>query len=175
MFFPLVMEFILIIFSAVFLIFLIYVVIIGDLKGAPYVPSRRDKILKMMEMAELRAGEKAVDLGSGKGDLLIASARRGCRAEGADINPFLVWYTRFRVYKSGLKDLVLVHRRDFMELPLQETDVVFLYLLPKSMKKLKEKLKSELKPGARIISNTFPLSGWTPEKIDDKVYLYRIK
>lgn len=160
--------------AAVFLIFEIYVVIVGHLKGAPFVRSSRRKIEAMMDAASIKAGEVVIDLGSGDGTLLIEAGRRGAKAIGVDINPFLVWYSRMRTKLAGLDGHVEIFREDFRERPLQNADVVFLYLWPHTIEKLQTKLISELKPGARVISNAFPIKGWKPLESKNGVFLYRI-
>lgn len=156
-----------------FLIFDIYVVIIGHLKGAPYVPSSRKRVKKMIEMADLKSGENVVDLGSGDGKILIEAAKMGCFATGLEINPFLVWFSRFRAARKGLSGKIKILRHDFNKYPLNETDVVFVYLWPETIDKLSVKFRKELKPGARIVSNAFTISGWEPVKKDDQVFLYK--
>ena len=162
-------------FAILFLILEIYVVIIGHLKGAPVVPSNRRKIKTMIDAAKIREGERAVDLGSGDGSVVLAAARRGACATGIEINPFLVLYSRWRIKRAGLQTNALIIKGDFWAYPLSDTDILFLYLLPKTLQKLEKKFMQELKPSARIISNDFQIAGWTPIEVRDKVYLYKNK
>lgn len=161
-------------FAITFLIFEIYVVIIGHLKGAPFVRSSRKKIEMMVAAAKIKPGEIVIDLGSGDGTLLIESARHGAKAIGVDINPFLVWYSRIRVKWARFGGRVKIFREDFCNQSLKDADVVFLYLWPQTIEKLTTKLVSELKPGARVVSNAFPIPGWTPLESKNGVFLYRI-
>ena len=165
--------------TIIWIIFSLYTVIIGDLLGAPYVSSSKSAVKKMIAVARLQPGETVIDLGSGDGKILFAAAKLGCTAIGLEINPFLVWYTRHKAKKLGLQNLVKVYCRNFNSFPLQEVDVVFIYLWPETNKILKNKLGSELKNGARVISNAFPIEGWVPvenpaERIG-KIFLYKIK
>lgn len=155
------------------MVFDIYVVIIGHLKGAPYVPSSRRRVKKMIELADLKPGENVVDLGSGDGKILIEVARRGCYAIGLEINPFLVWYSRWRTKSLGLSDRVKVFRKNFYTYPLHEADAIFVYLWPETVNKLVPKFLRELKPGTRVVSNAFTISGWTPIAASDNVFLYK--
>ncbi|MEK7173124.1 MAG: methyltransferase domain-containing protein, partial [Patescibacteria group bacterium] len=148
--------------TIVWIIFSLYTVIIGDLLGAPYVSSSRDAVKQMIAVARLQQGEMVMDLGSGDGKILIEAAKLGCHAVGLEINPFLVWYTRRCAKKLGLQKLVKVYCRNFNKYSLKEADVVFIYLWPKTNKILRNKLESELKNGARVISNAFPIEGWIP-------------
>lgn len=158
--------------AALFLIIEIFAVFVGEWYGAPYVRSKKDKIVTMLELATIRPGEQVVDLGSGDGSLIMEAARCGAKATGIEINPFLVWYSRWRIKRAGLQDHTTIMRADFREFPLSDADVIFLYLWPSTIEKLKEKLSKELNPGSRIISNGFPIRGWNPIMEKDKVYLY---
>lgn len=160
--------------GAVFLIFEVYVVIIGHLKGAPYVRSSRKKIDAMIEAANIQPGETILDLGSGDGTLLLEAGRRGARGVGFDINPFLVWYSRMRAKFSGLEGRVEIFRKDFRTSCLKDADVIFLYLWPETLEKLQAKLASELKPETRVISNAFPIPGWKTQEAKNGIFIYRV-
>lgn len=160
--------------AALFLWFLVWVVIIGDLRGAPFVASRRDKIRLMCDLAEIRPGMRVVDLGSGDGAILFEAARRGAIATGLEINPFLVWFSRIRARCAGFKNKISVLRHDFYFGDLPEADVIFVYLWPETMDKLREKFLRECQPGTLIISNAFPMKGWRAIMEKDGVYLYEI-
>lgn len=152
----------------------VWTVIIAHLAGAPFVPSRREKAERALALAGVEPNELVVDLGSGDGRVLIEAARRGAYAVGIEINPFLVWYSRWKIQRAGFKRKASVQWGDFRAYPLPQADVVFLYLWPKTVAKLKEKLERELKPDARIVSHAFPLPGWTPDEVADSIFLYRI-
>jgi SAM-dependent methyltransferase len=120
-------------------------------RGAPWVPTHRDIVDRMLRMAGVKPGEVVYDLGCGDGRVLVVAARRyGARAVGVELDLFGV--------------------------DLHSADVVFAYLLQDTNDRLKEKLRSELRPGARIVSNTFHFSGLPLARMDDdlKLYLYRI-
>lgn len=165
---------VIIILSALFLWFLVWVVIIGDLRGAPFVASRPEKIRLMCDLAEVRPGLRVIDLGSGDGAILLEAARRGAYATGIELNPFLVWYSRLRARRTGIGSRVNVLRQNFYFGPLDKADVIFVYLWPETMEKLGEKFLRECKPGARIVSNAFPIKGWHAIMEKDNVYLYEI-
>lgn len=153
-------------------ILIVSFVIFGDLKGAPFVRSKREKIAVMLELAEIKINDRVIDAGSGDGTLLLEAAKRGARGIGIEINPFLVWYSRMRARKSGFAKIISFEKKDFALSSFQKADIVFLYLWPRTVEKLKEKLFRELSPHARIISNSFPIKGWVPEKEKSGVYLY---
>lgn len=159
--------------TAFFLLLEIYFIVIGHIKGAPFVKSGKKKIAIMFELAKIQPGEKITDLGSGDGALLIEAARQGAHAFGAEINPFLVWYSRWRAKRTGLQQHITIARQDFFTYPLHDIDVAFCYLLPETVDALKEKFSRELKPDARIVSNAFPVKDWTPLATKEGVYLYK--
>lgn len=164
----------LLIFAVLFLIFEIYVVIIGHLKGAPFVRSSRKKIDAMLAAANIQSGELVVDLGSGDGTLLIEAGRRGAKAIGLEINPFLVGYSRIRTRLAGLEGRVKIFRKDFRDYQLQDADVIFVYLWPETLVLLKNKFTAELKPGARIISNAFRIPELHETKNHNGIFCYII-
>ena len=149
-----------------------FFIIHGFFSDAPFVPSSRRKRRAMLELANTQAGETVIDAGSGDGSLLIASARRGARAIGIESNPLLVLYSRIRASWSAERHSVTIIRGNLFSHPFHSADVLFLYLFPQTIEKLKEKLEKELKSSCRVVSNTFPISGWTPEKEHDGVFLY---
>ncbi len=162
--------------SIIFTIAIFSFTIWSDLKGAPFVRSRKDRIATMLELADLREGIRVLELGSGDGTLLIAAAREGAYAKGIEINPLLVWFSRRNVRRIGFADRVIVTRANIFDISLADTntDVVFVYLLPGTLKKLKEKLLTECVSGTRIISNAFKINGLIPVAQKNNVYVYQI-
>ncbi len=142
---------------------------------APFVPTSRAAIAAMIALAEIKPGEKAVDLGSGDGRLVRAAARAGARAEGWEINPFLVFWSRAICRIERLSGSTRFNLGSYISRDFKSADVIFLYVLPSEMKRLAEWLPGALKPGTRIIVNAFPFPGWTPDKIAGSVYRYRIE
>jgi len=149
-----------------------FFIIHGFFSDAPFVPSSRRKRRAMLDLAGVRAGETVIDAGSGDGSLLFASAERGAHAIGIESNPLLVLYSRIRALPKAERKNITIIRGDLFSHSFHSANVLFLYLFPKTIEKLKEKLGKELKPGCRVVSNTFPISGWTPEKEQDGVFLY---
>ena len=142
-------------------------------KGAIYLPTRRKTVAKMIEFADIKSGDVAVDLGSGDGRLVIALARAGAEAHGYEINPLLVLISRYRISKSGLKNKAFIHLKNFWKEDLSQFNVVMIFGISFAMDPLKEKLGKELKSGAKIISNAFTFSGWKPIKKGDTALLYK--
>lgn len=145
------------------------------LSGAFFAPSGKVLTNRMVALAAIRPGEKALDLGSGDGSQVIALAKAGAKAYGYEINPLLVWWSQLRIYHAGLKDKAFVYTRNFWKTNVSEFDVIIIFGIPYMMKRMEKKLMQELKPGSRVISNAFPFPNWQYSKRDGKIYLYEVK
>lgn len=144
-------------------------------RGAPFVPSSRETTKKMIDIARLKPSDHVVDLGSGDGRLLIGAIKAGAaHANGYEIHPGLVWFSRLRAKWNGMTNKITVHRKTFWNAELSGITVVFLYQLPDSMQKLSDKLKRELPKGARVVSHAFPFPNWEPVEVRGKVLLYKV-
>lgn len=142
-------------------------------KGAPWVPSYRRSVRKMLTMAGVRPGELVYDLGSGDGRVLTAAARHfGARAVGVEIDPLRALWSRARIALLGLQEQARVVRGNLFDQDLSDADVVTCYLLQETNDRLAEKLSRELCPGARVVSNTFTFPGLELTGKDDKDRLY---
>jgi cyclopropane fatty-acyl-phospholipid synthase-like methyltransferase len=144
-------------------------------RGAPYLPSTDRRSRLMVDALALKPGQKAADLGSGNGLLLMEMARRGIEAHGYEINPYLVWLARWNIRRAGLRGKAFVHWKDIWATDLGQFDGLTVYLLPHIMKKMAEKLRRELRPGAKVVVETWKLPHWRPTKIiDGYVFLYKV-
>jgi protein-L-isoaspartate O-methyltransferase len=157
------------------LLVVLYLLLRPIIHGAIYLPTTPVNVEKMVALADIRPGQSVVDLGSGDGRLLIACARRGSRAEGYEINPFLVIRSRRAIRKAGLQNLAVVHWKSFWHADFARFDVVMLYGITYIMEGLQKKFIRELNPGAKIVSNVFQFPGWRPIAEDGNVFLYDIK
>lgn len=151
--------------------------LLSSLWGAPWAPTSTRKVKKMLEMADLKPGEKLVDLGAGDGRIVIIAARHyQARAVGVEIDPLRCFIANLLIRLFGLQDRAHVCYGDMFEFDIKDADVVSMYLLQSTNQRLKPKLAEELKPGARIVSHNFSFSGWSPVAIDSKrgILLYQI-
>jgi len=136
-------------------------------RGAPYWPTSMKKTRKMLAMAEIKQDELVYDLGCGDGRIIVAAARRfGARAVGVEIEPFRFIWCQLLITVLGLRKRVRVVRRDLFSEDLRDADVVFCYLLQRTNDRLEHKLVRELRPGARIVSNTFHFPTLSYTRID---------
>ena len=161
--------------SAVFLLIMVALMslIWTGPRGAPWVPTRRHTVERMLRMAGLKPGEMVFDLGCGDARVLVAAARRfGARAVGVELDVGRYLWSLLVVTLLGLHRQVRVLRADLFEVDLSSADVVFCYLLQDTNDRLKRKLRRELKPGARIVSNTFHFSGLPLVRTEEELELF---
>ena len=131
----------------------------------PFVVSPPEVVDRMLKLAEPRAGELLVDLGSGDGRIVIEAAKRyGARGLGVDIDPSLVERARANARRAGVEQLATFEVKDFFEMDLRGVSVVTMYLLPEVNLKLMPRLLQDLKPGARIVSHDYDFGNWRPDE-----------
>jgi SAM-dependent methyltransferase len=129
-----------------------------------FVPTRAAVVNAMLKLANVTKKDVVYDLGCGDGAFIVAAGKLGARAVGVDIDPQRVKEARANVEAAGLTDRVTVIHGDIFDprLNISEATVVTLYLLPALNAKLAPRLKSELKPGTRIVSHSFDMLQATP-------------
>lgn len=144
--------------------------------GAPFIPTSKQRMHRMLELAKLKKGEKLYDLGAGDGRFVIAAAKQGATAVGIEINPFQVWWCKWGIARAGLSKTAKIIRGNILKQDLSSADVITTYLFPETNQRLQPKLLRELKPGTRIVTHLFRFHGWKPVAIDKKeqLYLYKI-
>jgi cyclopropane fatty-acyl-phospholipid synthase-like methyltransferase len=142
--------------------------------GALYAPSKEERIKKMIELLDIKKGDKALDIGAGDGRLVIALVKAGAaEAVGFEISPFLVKKAKENIKKAGLEDRAFIYFKNFWKEDFSKYDVITVYGIGYIMKTLEKKLKKELKKGARIVSNSFKFPNWSYLKEEDNVFLYK--
>ncbi len=134
-----------------------------DGKDVVWVPTADTVVETMLDMAKVTSEDYVIDLGSGDGKTVIAAARRGARALGIEYNPKMVELSERNAAKAGVSDQVRFVQGDLFECDLSQATVITMFLLPEINLKLRPKLL-ELKPGTRIVSNTFNMGDWKPDK-----------
>lgn len=139
----------------------------------PYVATKRNKINTIIDFASIKEGETIVDLGSGDGRLLIASAQKGANAIGYEINPFLIGTTLAHAKIKGLADHISVYKSNLWKADLAIADVVFVYGRRKTMQKFQDFVYKNAKKGTRIIVNTNPFPGKKPLKEENGIFFYK--
>ena len=134
-------------------------------QDVPDVRTPLTVVNEMLRLADVTATDVVYDLGSGDGRILIAAARdRGARGVGLEIDPVLVAQSTERARRLGLADRLSFRQQDLFEADLTPATVVTLYLSPDLNRRLRPKLLSELRPGARIVSHSFDMGDWAPAR-----------
>jgi SAM-dependent methyltransferase len=131
----------------------------------PYVPSPESVVEAMLKLADVHKGDLVYDLGCGDGRIVIAAAKNfGARGIGVDINPERIQQANENAKKMGVTGLVLFREGDLFDAHLDGATVVTLYLLPSVNLRLRPKLLHDLKPGTRVVSHSFDMGDWKPDK-----------
>jgi len=152
------------------------------LRYAPYVPTKKKVARQMVAIAELRDGQKIYDLGCGDGRLLREAMKvKDVQATGFEVSRVILWWAQLKGLFSKAKPRLIC--ANFFQEDISDADVVFCYLFPKIMLQLQQTFEKQLKPGAKVISHSFPITAWKPTKTiqtrADKphnflIYLYSI-
>lgn len=144
---------------------------------APFIPTKMDSIRKILKLAGDKkrparplAGKKFYELGSGDGRVVFTAAKLGADSTGIEQSWIRILYSRFKGRKY--KKARFYHGNIFSK-NYSDADIIYIYLLPKGVKKLEEKLKQELQKGAVVITQTYHFQNWKPYKKSDDFYFYR--
>jgi protein-L-isoaspartate O-methyltransferase len=130
-----------------------------------YIPTPQDVVDRMLSLAAVKQDDLVFDLGCGDGRIVVTAAREfGCRAFGCDIDPRRVQESRDNVRQNHLEHLVTIEQQDIFAVDLARADVVAFYLNPLVNLRLISQLQT-LKPGARIVSHSFPVGDMKPDQI----------
>lgn len=147
-------------------------------RAAPFVPTLGRDVQRMLDLADLKPNERLIDLGAGDGRIITEAVRRQptVTAVGYELSLGMWLVAWLRIGVTGTRRKARMVFGDFFHADLSPYDVVFCFLTPAAMKKLEPKLRTELRPGARIVSAVFPLPDWTPDEKDKptgRVSIYR--
>jgi ribosomal protein L11 methylase PrmA len=138
----------------------------------PYVPTTERAVEEMLKLAAVKSSDILYDLGCGDGRIVITAAKKyGSHGVGIDINPVRIAEAKANAKKEGVEHLVRFEEQDLFEAKIGDATVVTLFLLPSVNMKLRPKLMADLKPGTRVVSNTFDMGDWKAEKetaLDDQ-------
>ena len=132
-------------------------------RDAVWVPTSQAMVEKMLDVAKVTPQDFVMDLGSGDGRMIIAAAKRGARALGVEFNPDLVELSKQTAAKEGVADKAMFVQGDMYAADISKATVLGLFLLPSNLEKLTAKFL-DLKPGSRIVANTFWVQDWTPDE-----------
>lgn len=134
-------------------------------KDVMWMPTPNALVTEMLEMAQVTSVDLVYDLGAGDGKIAIEAARRyGARAVGIEYNPDMAALARRSAQQAGVSDRVTIVTGDIFNEDFSNATVVTLYLLTELNIKLKPTIL-KMKPGTRIVSNTFAMGAWVPDAI----------
>src|SRR5262249_52949717 len=123
-----------------------------------------DAVAAMLKLANVKNTDVLYDLGCGDGRIVIAAAKTyGAHAVGVDLDPDRIMEARENAKKAGVENLVRFEEKDLFQTDIHDASVVTLFLLSSVNMRLRPKLLQELKPGTRVVSNTFMMGDWKPD------------
>jgi precorrin-6B methylase 2 len=132
-------------------------------KDVVWVPTPQVVVDKMLDMAKLTPSDFLIDLGSGDGRTVITAAKRGARALGIEYNPDMVELSKRNAEQEGVAGRASFVKADLFETDFSKATVITMFLLPEINLKLRPKIL-RLKPGTRIVSNTFTMGEWLADE-----------
>ncbi len=140
-------------------------------KFVSWIPTQSDEIAAFFELAPVASSDIVFDLGCGDGRLLFAALERGAgKCVGIDIDPERIRVAENEAHKRGIDGRVTFIQADVMEVDLSEASVILCYLVPEASAALRPKFERELKPGTKVVMESFPVLDWKPEKIKEVDY-----
>jgi hypothetical protein len=135
-------------------------------KDVVWVPSPQALVDRMLDMANITSGDFLMDLGSGDGRTVITAAKRGVNALGIEYNPDMVELSKRNAEKEGVSAKAQFVKADLFETDFSKATVITMFLLPDINRRLRPKIL-EMKPGTRIVSNTFDMGDWQPDQTQE--------
>ncbi len=152
------------------ILFVLFILIataaLAGISFAPWVPAWKKDLPRIFKLADIKPGQVFYELGCGDGRLIFY-ASKVCQAKaiGLEISLPMFLICKFRQILKRDKNVTFKYKNLFKQ-NLSDADVVYFFGMPdKISKKLKKKLENELKPGTRVISYAFAISGWEPETV----------
>jgi precorrin-6B methylase 2 len=130
-----------------------------DGKDVVWVPTPQELVEKMLDMGKVTPNDYVIDLGSGDGRTVVSAAKRGARALGIEYNPDMVELSKHNAAKEGVGDKASFVKADLFESDFSQATVITMFLLPSINLQLRPKIL-DLKPGTRIVSNSFDMGEW---------------
>lgn len=133
----------------------------------PFVPTPPEVVDRMLDMAQVKAGDIIYDLGSGDGRIIIRAAKRyGVKGVGIEIDAELVQKARDNAFREKVDHLVEFRMQDALTVDVSPATVLTIYMLPEFNAKLRPIFDKQLRPGSRVVSHDFEVEGWVPDKVE---------
>ncbi|OIP96009.1 hypothetical protein AUK40_05475 [Candidatus Wirthbacteria bacterium CG2_30_54_11] len=153
-------ELVLLIIFCVLFLPLVY----SSIVAAPPVPTKAGDVRRMVDLGRISPTDTVYDLGAGDGRLLLGAARfsKASALIGYELSPVHVLICRLKTLLSGQAKRVSIRMADFYKADLRDANVIFCFLNPYALERLRPKFETELNKGTRIVSYSFPVAGWSP-------------
>jgi tRNA G37 N-methylase Trm5 len=137
-------------------------------KIVPYVPTPQEVVERMLELAQVKAGDVVYDLGSGDGRIVVTAAKKyGVKAVGFEIDPERIKESRENIKQAGVGHLVEIRQQDIRTVDLSPASVLTMYLLPEVNLMIRPNIWKQMKPGSRVVSHDFDMGDWKPLKTEN--------
>lgn len=130
----------------------------------PYVPTPQNVVERMLDLAQVESGDYVIDLGSGDGRIVISAAKRGAVGHGIDLDPQRIREARQNARDAGVTDRVIFLQQDLFKSDFSRASVITMYLLTSVNRKLRPHLLEDLEPGTRVVSHSFNMGDWQPDR-----------
>ncbi len=135
---------------------------------APFVATPLTVVRQMLTLAKIKHGDIIYDLGCGDGRVAIMAAQDfGARSVGVELREDLAKQALAKISELSLEGKVKIFQKDMFDVDISQADAIFLYLTTTANTKVKPKLESELKKGARVVSHDYEILGWKPLKVEN--------
>jgi predicted RNA methylase len=163
--------------TLVLLVFLLSMVWPPDSPWSPFwrTDSRRSRLI--CKFAKIRSKDIVYDLGSGDGRILMIAVNefKAKKAVGVEIDPLRVIVSRLLILFNGQNKKIKIIRKNFFQAEISDATIVFMYLVPKALERLKSKLINELKPGSRVVTFVYKIDlPIIKQDLKNEIYLYEI-
>jgi predicted RNA methylase len=170
------MLFFLILATIAILLFLLSMIWPPDSPWSPWWQTPKETAVVMVNLAKITEHDIIYDLGSGDGTALITAAKlKGARGVGVEIDPLRVFISRLAVKIHRVSRKIRIVRKNFFDVDISEATVIFMYLVPKALNKLKPKLLEELQPGTRIVTFVYKMDlPLIAKDEENEVYIYEV-
>ena len=132
-------------------------------KDVVWVPTPQATVDAMLNMAKVTPSDYVIDLGSGDGRTVITAAKRGATARGIEYDPDRVAYSICNAEREGVSARAMFEKADLFETDFSKATVITMFLLPRINMELRPKIL-DMKPGTRVVSNTFDMEDWNPDQ-----------
>jgi 16S rRNA A1518/A1519 N6-dimethyltransferase RsmA/KsgA/DIM1 with predicted DNA glycosylase/AP lyase activity len=134
--------------------------IYSHIKGAPYVPTSNKLLKQIFSQIKINEGDYLIELGSGDGRATRYAVKElGVQGKGIDVNPFLIRWSNFLAKRQKLQHIDFI-KEDVFKSDLKKADILYLFLMPEMLGKLRPKFEKELRKGSQIISHGFKVPGF---------------